>query len=80
MKDKLKTILYNSDQGSAIELLELISKENDFNIWLQNKSTITLMQMANKFRSYSIYANRLEALPFDNDVYAIDAATLKVGA
>lgn len=76
---EIKTALIKRGWGEAIELLDCVAKHNPAGLaeWLRTKSTTYLMQICEPFRNWSIYGQRNTPLPFDNDVYALDAVGSK---
>ncbi len=74
----IKTVLIQKGWGDAIELLNVIQKNNkvSFDKWLHSGFTTLLMDMAEPYKAWAIYANRTDVLPFFNDICAIDSAFL----
>lgn len=80
---ELKSILLNKGWGDAIVLVDFLAKNNPDGLcqWMKNQSTTFLMGICEPFRNWSYYRDvRIDPMPFDNDVYALDAAIAKAGA
>lgn len=72
----IKSHLLKRDWGDAITLLEYVAKINPVGLseWLKSKDTVILMEICEPFRNWSMYDQRLDPMPFDNDVLALDAS------
>jgi hypothetical protein len=72
----LKTALLKAGWGDAIVLLDCLIKHEPAKLekWVKSGSTVVLKDACWRFRTWSIYSHRLDPMPFDNDVYALDAA------
>lgn len=60
----------------SLDLLKALEDKRgiEFACYLRSGSTTELMDICSSFKGSSLYGTRLDPLPFDNDVYAIDAA------
>jgi len=77
---EMKTALIRRGSGQAIELLDVTirDKPDSLKAWLKKGSTVELRRLAAPYKTYSIYDQRKERLPFFNDVCAIDSVWLKL--
>ena len=75
----MKSHLLKRDWGEAIELLDCLTKHEPEGLgkWLKSGSTIQLRRPCERFRDWSIYQQRLDPMPFENDVQAIEVARLR---
>ena len=78
----IKSLLLQKDWGEAITLLDFILRKNPegFKRWVSTGSTIVLKEICEPFRKWSFYRDRLGPLPFENDVWALDAVITKAKA
>ena len=76
----LKTFLLKRGWGEAINLLDCLVRCNPdgFDEWARNKSTTYLRRICEPYKGWSIYHQRNDPLPFDNDVCALDTAVLHI--
>lgn len=74
-RNNLKSRLIKKGWGEAIELFNCFEKHcpKEFEEWKKSGDTILLRDSCEKFRNWAIYNSRTGNLPFENDVYAIDA-------
>lgn len=77
---QLKSELLRRDEGGAIELVTLISKdEKAFLKWFYSKSTLKLIDLVSKYENHSLYTQvRNKSLTFFNDWNSIDSAVLSL--
>ena len=75
---RLKTVLLTSNWANAIDLVAAMERHqaNEFSLWLASGSTIKLREIAEHWRKSSLYWQRNDPLPFENDIQAIDSAWL----
>jgi hypothetical protein len=78
--NNIKSTLLARGWGDAITLLECLIKNDPskFSSWLNSGSTIELRRSCERFRNWSIYSQRLDPMPFENDVSALDSVFLIV--
>lgn len=77
---ELKSALIKTDRGEALELVEVLQRQEPvkFMEWLNTGGTVKLMKLCAPYETWSIYNQRTGKLPFFNDICRIDSTWLYI--